>query len=179
MNICVYCGSRLGVNSNYQEVAAAVGKHIVQNGHTLVYGGGSLGLMGVLANSVVHHGGTLIGIIPTLLATEEVLFEHCSELYVVADMHTRKRMLLEKSDAVFVLPGGLGTLDEFFEAVTWNQLGIQQHPIVLLNVDGYFLPLIDLLRHCKQQGFLDISERHNLHIVDSVHEAFAIVTSDV
>lgn len=171
MNICVYCGSKPGSNQHWRFEASELGKRIAMHGHTLVYGGGSLGLMGVLAQSVLDNSGNVIGIIPDVLATKEVMFEHCSELIIVSDMHTRKRTMLERSDAIVVLPGGFGTLDELFEALTWNNLGIHSKQIVLINSDGFYTPLVEMFEHMTTAGFITSHDQSHIFVTTSANDA--------
>jgi len=151
-SICVYCGSRKGAGDEYARLAESVGASIAAAGLTLVYGGGQVGLMGIAARAALATGGKVIGVIPEHLDTIEIAQTGLSELHVVADMHTRKRMMFDRSDAFLVLPGGLGSLDEFIEVTTWAQLDLHDRPILLLNHRGYWNPLLDLLRRVVQQG---------------------------
>lgn len=154
MNICVYCGSRSGDRTEYKAAAIAVGQEIVNRGWGLVYGGGGIGLMGVVARTVYEAGLPVIGIIPTFLATREIAFWECTELIEVPSMHVRKQLMIERSDMLMAMPGGFGTMDELFEAVTWRQLGLHDRPIGLLNVDGYFDPLLQMNAHMVDRGFV-------------------------
>lgn len=156
-SICVYCGSRTGAGDGYARLAESVGASIAAAGLTLVYGGGQIGLMGLTARAALDAGGKVIGIIPEHLDTIEIAQTDLSELHVVADMHTRKRMMFDRSDAFLVLPGGLGSLDEFFEVLTWAQLDLHDRPVLLLNHHGYWEPLMALVRHVVEQGFADRS----------------------
>ena len=136
MNICVYCGSRPGVVPAYAQAARDLGQAIARQGHGLVYGGGNVGLMGIVADAVLAAGGPVVGVIPEALVQREVGHQGLSEQHVVPDMHVRKRMMAERADAFIALPGGIGTLEELFEVWTWRQLGYHDKPIGLLNVAG-------------------------------------------
>lgn len=171
-SICIYCGSRTGVGDEYARLAESVGASIAAAGLTLVYGGGQVGLMGIAARAAIDGGGTAIGIIPEHLDTIEIAQTGLSELHVVADMHTRKRMMFDRSDAFLVLPGGLGSLDEFFEVTTWAQLDLHDKPILLLNHNGYWEPLLDLLRHLVEQGFAGESSFDLFTTVPDLDSAF-------
>lgn len=150
----VFCGSKVGVDEIYRQSAAELGRLLVHHGYGLVFGGGSVGLMGVIADAVLAGGGEIIGVIPEMLATKELLHPNVSDMRCVANMHERKALMAELSDAFIALPGGLGTLEELLEVVTWAQLGIHRKNIGLLNVGGYFDPLVRLIDHAIQEGFI-------------------------
>ncbi len=152
--ICVYCGSGPGSNPRFIETAIALGKILAENRIRLVYGGGSIGLMGALATSVLDHGGTVTGIIPDFLTSRENALTRVQELVVTPDMHERKRLMFERSDAFVALPGGVGTLEELVEQLTWKQLGRHTKPILLANVDGFWEPLLTLLAHMRATQFI-------------------------
>ena len=152
--ICVYCGSGPGSNHRFIEAAIALGKILAENRIRLVYGGGSIGLMGALATSVLDHGGTVTGIIPDFLTSRENALTRVQELIVTPDMHERKRLMFERSDAFVALPGGVGTLEELVEQLTWKQLGRHTKPILLANVDGFWEPLLALLAHMRATQFI-------------------------
>src|SRR5690554_3598049 len=141
-NICVYCGSRVSNNSDFPELARQTGREIARRNWGLVFGGGKVGMMGQVADAALSEGGKVFGVIPTVLKREEVAHTSLTKLYETEDMHTRKAKMETLSDAFLVLPGGFGTLDEFFEILTWRQLGIHDKPIILLNSFGYFDGLI-------------------------------------
>ena len=153
-NICVYCGSGPGLNPAFAEAARALGRVLASSRIGLVYGGGSLGLMGEVARSTLAHGGHVTGIIPGFLSERERMLLEAQELIVVDDMHQRKQLMFAKSDAFVALPGGLGTLEEFVEQLTWTQLGRHTKPIVLVNIDGFWEPLLALLRHMRAEAFI-------------------------
>ena len=153
-SICVYCGSRLGTSAQFQSLAVSVGRWIGQQRGQLVYGGGNNGLMGVLADATLAAGGRVVGVIPHALVDREFAKLDCTELHVVDTMHERKRMMAERADAFLALPGGIGTLEEFFEVWTWRQLGYHDKPVGLLNLDGYFQPLLDFLQSSVRHGLM-------------------------
>jgi uncharacterized protein (TIGR00730 family) len=144
-SLCVYCGSRSGRVEDFRKLAADVGRWIGRHGGQLVYGGGNAGLMGIVADATLAAGGTVVGIIPQALVDRELAKRDCTELHVVANMHERKRMMAERSDAFLALPGGIGTMEEFFEAWTWRQLGYHDKPVGLLNASGYYDALLAFL----------------------------------
>ena len=152
--ICVYCGSGPGKNPAYLAAADTLGRAMAARGIGLVYGGGSLGLMGEVARGVLSAGGRVTGIIPQFLSGKEKMLREVQELIVVDDMHQRKRLMCERSDAFVALPGGIGTLEELVEQLTWAQLGRHQKPIVLANIDGFWQPFLGLLAHMRDEAFI-------------------------
>ncbi len=152
--VCVYCGSGPGTNPRFVEAATALGKILAENAVSLVYGGGSVGLMGAVARSVRDHGGTVIGIIPDFLVSRENAVARGQELIVTPDMHERKRLMFERSDAFVALPGGVGTLEELVEQLTWQQLGRHSKPVLLANIEGFWEPLLALLAHMRETEFI-------------------------
>src|SRR3954471_8200403 len=152
--VCVYCGSGSGSNPRFVEAAIALGKEFAENNIRLVYGGGSVGLMGAVARSVLDHGGTVTGIIPDFLANRERMNPNLTELVITPDMHERKRLMFERSDAFVALPGGVGTLEELVEQMTWQQLGRHTKPVLLANIDSFWEPLIALLTHMRANQFI-------------------------
>jgi uncharacterized protein (TIGR00730 family) len=152
--ICVYCGSGPGTNPRFVGAAIALGKVLAENGIRLVYGGGSIGLMGAVATSVLDHGGAVTGIIPDFLTARENALTRVQELIVTPDMHERKRLMFERSDAFVALPGGIGTLEELVEQLTWQQLGRHTKPVLLANIDGFWEPLLALLAHMRATEFI-------------------------
>jgi uncharacterized protein (TIGR00730 family) len=153
-SICVYCGSRNGVAETFSDTARAVGRWIGERGGQLVYGGGSGGLMGVVADAALTAGARVVGIIPQALVDREWAKRDCTELHIVNSMHERKRMMAERADAFLALPGGIGTLEELFEVWTWRQLGYHDKPVGLLDVAGYYQPLLGFLRSSVAAGFM-------------------------
>src|SRR6476661_1054696 len=153
-SVCVYCGSGFGDDPIFAETALALGREMAERGVRLVYGGGNVGLMGTIAQSVLDHGGYVTGIIPDFLKSREKLLDDVQETIVVPDMHTRKRLMFEKADAFVALPGGIGTLEELVEQMTWAQLGRHTKPILMLNTKGFWKPLLTLFAHMRDQGFI-------------------------
>ena len=154
-SICVYCGSRLGTQPEFADLAREVGAWIGRHGGQLVYGGGSNGLMGILANATLAAGGRVIGVIPKALVEKEWAHKGCTELHVVETMHDRKRIMAERADVFLALPGGIGTLEEFFEVWTWRQLGYHNKPVGLLNAMGYYDSLLTFLNASVEAGFMN------------------------
>jgi hypothetical protein len=152
--VCVYCGSGPGTNPRFVEAAIALGKAFAENDVRLVYGGGSLGLMGAIAKSTLDHGGSVTGIIPEFLTARENALARVQEMIVTPDMHERKRLMFERSDAFVALPGGIGTLEELVEQLTWQQLGRHAKPVLLANIDGFWEPLLALLAHMRATQFI-------------------------
>jgi len=152
--ICVYCGANAGVNPVYAEAARALGRALVENNLSLVYGGGKVGLMGVIADEVLRLGGEVTGVIPTALVEREVGHTGLTRQFIVKDMHERKAMMAKLADGFIAMPGGMGTLEELFEMLTWSQLGIHAKPIGLLNVDGFYDGLTGFIEHASAQGFI-------------------------
>lgn len=169
-SICVFCGSSLGNDPIYQQIAQATGLAIAQQGQTLVYGGGRSGLMGVVADSAIVAGGQVIGIIPQALVDRELAHTGLTELYVVNDMHERKTKMAELADAFVALPGGAGTMEEIFEQWTWNQLGIHQKPCAFLNVEGFYDGLIQTIQDSVDRGFSQARFVENLIVADNIGE---------
>lgn len=152
-SVCVYCGARDGNREEYAQAAEAVGAMLASENWRLVYGAGDVGLMGRVARSVQDAGGTTFGVIPTHLLDWEVGKRDLDQFIITETMHERKKVMLMNSDAVVVLPGGAGSLDEFFEALTWRQLGLHSKPIYLMNVAGYWTPLLTLMEHVVRENF--------------------------
>lgn len=152
-SVCVFCGSRFGTDPGIREMAAKLGELLAHEKMTLVYGGGGVGLMGVLANAALAAGGKVVGVIPTFLLKREAGHPALTQTVVVDTMHQRKLDMFERSEAIIVLPGGIGTLEEFFEVLSWRTLGLHAKPIVILDKGGYWRPLAELLRSCVEGGF--------------------------
>jgi uncharacterized protein (TIGR00730 family) len=161
-SICVFCGARFGTASGSRELAASLGELLAREKMTLVYGGGGVGLMGVLANAALKAGGQVVGVIPRFLLEREAGHPALTETVVVENMHERKLEMFDRCDAIVVLPGGLGTLEEFFEVLSWRTLGLHAKPIVIVDLGGYWQPLAALLRSCVEGGF---AERSHLDVV--------------
>lgn len=166
--LCVYCGSSGAVDEKYRAAATQLGESLAAAGIELVYGGGRIGLMGLLADAVLAGGGRVVGIIPAALRDAELAHSGTTELIISGSMHERKRLMAERADAFAVLPGGTGTLDETFEIVTWRQLGLHDKPIFLVDTAGYWRPLIDLFEHIVGQGFARPLVPQIVEIVPSV-----------
>ena len=152
--VCVYCGSGAGEDPAYTESARILGRALAEARIRLVYGGGSVGLMGIIARTVLDAGGEVVGIIPRFLQKRERVFPDVTELIVTEDMHARKMEMFERADAFVGLPGGIGTLEELIEQLTWAQLGQHQKPVLLANIAGFWQPLIDLLDHMRAEHFI-------------------------
>lgn len=169
-SICVFCGSSLGNDPIYQQMAQATGQAIAEQGKTLIYGGGRSGLMGVVADSALKAGGRVVGIIPNALVDRELAHKGLTELYVVNNMHERKTQMSEQADAFIALPGGAGTLEEIFEQWTWNQLGIHQKPCAFLNVDGFYDDLIKMIQGSVARGFSQSRFVDQLIVANDINE---------
>jgi uncharacterized protein (TIGR00730 family) len=169
-NICVYCGSGFGSDPVFVETAAELGRVMAERDIGLVYGGGNVGLMGTVARSVLDHGGHVTGIIPDFLKSREKMLDDVQETIIVPDMHTRKRLMFEKADAFVALPGGIGTLEELVEQMTWAQLGRHSKPILLLSTNGFWKPLLVLLAHMREQGFIRPGLELNYLVAERVDE---------
>ncbi len=169
--VCVYCGSRLGNKDLFKNQAHELGRLIADADLALVYGAGSVGLMGVVARSARDHGADVVGIIPSHLDDVEITQAGLTELHVTDDMHQRKKMMFERSDAFIVLPGGLGTLDETLEMMTWAQLGLHSKPIIIVNSNDYWSPLLELVDHVVTDGFAAPENAKLLTVVPSPEEA--------
>jgi uncharacterized protein (TIGR00730 family) len=173
--ICVYCGSGFGSDPVFVQTAAELGRLMAEQGINLVYGGGNVGLMGTVARSVLDHGGYVTGIIPDFLKSREKLLDDVQETVVVPDMHTRKRLMFERADAFVALPGGIGTLEELVEQMTWAQLGQHTKPIMLLSVKGFWKPLLTLFAHMREQGFIRAGLELNYLVAERVEEVMPML----
>jgi uncharacterized protein (TIGR00730 family) len=167
-SLAVFCGSRVGVNPAYAEAGRVLGHGLGQAGVRLVYGGGRIGIMGIVADAVLKAGGTVLGVIPEFLTKWEVAHENVTQMVVTDSMHTRKRRLYEESDAFLIMPGGLGTFDEAFEIITWRQLRLHDKPILLCNVAEWGAPLVATIDHAIEQGFADPGCRKLFEVIDTV-----------
>ena len=171
-SLCVYCGSSSGEHPEYAEQARAFGAEMARRDITLVYGGGNVGLMGVVADAVLAGGGKVIGVIPRQLVDREVAHAGLTELQVVDTMHQRKTRMFELSDAFVALPGGFGTLDEMFEMLTWSQLGLHGYPCAFLDVRGYYAPLRGMMDHMVGEGFVRAVQRENVWFGENMCQLF-------
>jgi uncharacterized protein (TIGR00730 family) len=164
-SVCVFCGSRPGRNPAFAEAARAMGEAIAAQGWRLVYGAGDVGLMGEVARAAQAAGARTMGVIPTHLMSQERGKRDLTQFVITQDMHERKKVMFMNSDAIVVLPGGAGSLDEFFEVLTWRQIGLHQKPILLLDSEGYWQPLIALMDHVIDQGFAEASMRESYIVI--------------
>ena len=164
LSLCVYCGSRFGNSPAFLAAAQALGREIAQRGWRMVYGGGNVGLMGATADAAMAAGAEVVGVIPERLLNREVGHRGLSELHVVQTMHERKKLMAELADAFVALPGGIGTFEELFEVWTWRHLGYHDQPIGLLNIEGFYDPLLSFMAHTEQAGFVDASQQSMLAV---------------
>ncbi|MFQ5535643.1 MAG: TIGR00730 family Rossman fold protein [Sphingomonadales bacterium] len=174
-SLCIYCGSRTGVENGYAEAAEELGTILAENGVRLIFGGGAVGLMGVVARSVLESGGEVIGVIPEHLHRTETGFTEVTQLITVETMHQRKQKMFELADAFAALPGGVGTLDEAFEMITWRQLGLHSKPIVLLDIDGYWQPFQALMANITDAGFASAKTNSYYKMVGGVDDVLPAV----
>jgi uncharacterized protein (TIGR00730 family) len=173
--VCVYCGSATGTNPAFEAATEELGRKMVDNAMRLVYGGGHIGLMGIIADAVLEAGGEAVGIIPEHIHIRENQHTGLTELIVVDSMHTRKRLMADRAEAYIVLPGGYGTLDETFEIITWKQLGLHNSPIILLSIDGFWEPLVNMVRHQVEGGFIHAPNQHLFQVATTVDEAMSML----
>lgn len=169
-SLTVFCGARSGLQPEFESTAYALGQWLAENHIQLVYGGGSVGLMGAVAKGCFQSGGYVIGVIPEALKERELDFKQAQELIVVKTMHERKAVMNLRGDAFLALPGGFGTLEEIFEVITWRQLGFHQKPITFLNQNQYYTPLIQFMDHMKQENFISQTDHDRIRIVQSLGE---------
>ncbi len=167
-SLCVFCGARMGHNSVYSDAARAIGRLIAARGWRLIYGAGDVGLMGEVARAALAAGAPALGVIPTHLMSAEVGKRDLTNLVITETMHERKKVMFMNADAVALLPGGAGSLDEFFEVLTWAQIGLHRKPIYLLNVEGYWTPLLTLIDHTIAQGFADATLKTHFTVLPDV-----------
>jgi uncharacterized protein (TIGR00730 family) len=168
--VCVYCGSGKGLNSAYAVAARKFGKELADHNIRLVYGGGSLGLMGEVARAALGAGGKVTGIIPEFLGSREHMLKDVDELIVVENMHVRKQLMFDRADAFVALPGGIGTLEELVEQLTWSQLGRHEKPIILANIEGFWDPFLKLIEHMKKDTFIRAGLPVHVTVVDTVED---------
>lgn len=174
---CVYCGTGHNVSQIYKDIAAQLGAAMAQSKVRLVYGGGRVGLMGIVSQACFSAGGEVVGIIPEHIQDKEVMNDDVTELFIVDSMHTRKKMMVDKSDGFIVLPGGFGTLDETFEILTWKYLGLHDKPIVLVNVDGFYDPLLKMVDHMVDSGFTPFWHRSLYQVVETPEDAIVALSA--
>ena len=174
-SICVFCGSSGKVDEAYRQAASQLGTLVGAKGFDLVYGGGHVGLMGLVADAALASGSSVLGVIPKFLQDYEIGHDGLDELIVTDNMHDRKRLMYERSDAFVILPGGLGTLDETFEVLTWTQLGLSAKPVVLANINGFWNPLLALVDHLVSSGFAREENRSILQVADNMEEIFQMI----
>lgn len=168
-SICIFCGSSMGASAAYREGAVELGKEILKREMTLIYGGANVGLMKILAETVLEGGGEVIGIMPRMLVEKEVAHKELTRMIIVESMSERKTTMVQMSDAFIAMPGGFGTLDELAEVITYNQLRLTDKPIGIFNIDGYFDRLLDFLDHAANEGFLRHEHRQNLIVDSHIH----------
>ena len=174
-NVCVYCGSSSKVDDIYKEAATKIGQMVAAEGWGVVYGGGRVGLMGLVADGALEKGASVVGIIPEHIQGREVQHNDLTELIVVETMHVRKQMMVDQSQAFIILTGGLGTLDELFEILTWKQLGLHDKPIVIVNINGYWTKMLAALEHIAGEGFMRKEDLGMFIVVDSVDEVIEAI----
>lgn len=177
--ICVYCGSRVGYRLSFSDAALQLGRELVERNIDLVYGGGSIGLMGLVASTVFEGGRHVLGIIPRALLPQEISGNTYGELKIVADMHARKAAMAKHADAFIVLPGGYGTMEEMLEMIAWSQLGIHEKPVGLLNVDGYYDGLLSLIDTAVEEGFIEDSARNIMVVAHTAKDLINIMEAYV
>lgn len=175
MRVAIYCGSQMGKKEIYQQTAVEIGDVLAQQGHGIVYGGSKIGLMGLMANAALARGGEVIGVMPEHLQQRELAHPNLTELHIVDTMHTRKAKMIELADALVALPGGCGTLDEYFEAFTWAQIGLHSKPVILYNIDGFYDALIQHFQNMMEEGFIRADQHHLLHVATTTDELLAFL----
>lgn len=175
MNIAIYCGSQMGKNEAYKQAAIEIGRTLAAEGHTIVYGGSKIGLMGFMANAALDAGGHIIGVMPEHLQKRELAHEKLSELHIVDTMHTRKAKMIDLSEALLAMPGGCGTMDEYFEAFTWAQIGLHDKPVILYNVDGFYDALLLHFKRMMEEGFIRAEQHDLLHVVTTADELLTLL----
>lgn len=176
-SVCIYCGSSLGNRPEYAEQAAVLSRTLVRNGISIVYGGARVGIMGIIADTALAEGGKVVGVIPRALVEKEVAHQGLSKLHVVESMHERKALMAELSDGFIALPGGMGTLDELFEVLTWAQLGFHSKPCGVLNVSSYYDQLLSFISMASSEGYIRPQHRDMLIVSDSPDELIALFES--
>lgn len=175
MRIAVYCGSGLGINPIYAEKATELGMILAENGHGIVYGGSKTGLMGKVADAVLTAGGEVIGVMPTHLQKREVAHASLTEIHFVESMHIRKAKMVELADAFIALPGGGGTMDEYFEVFTWAQIGLHEKPVILYNVNGFYDALLQHFTRMLEEGFIRTEQKSLIRVATTPEEVLEII----
>ncbi len=170
---------RDGAKPVFKEIATKIGEKLAEENIALVYGGASLGLMGATANAVLKNKGKVIGIMPEVLVEQEAAHTGLTEQHLVTDMHTRKKMMAEKSDAFLTIPGGFGTLDETFEILTWKYLGLHNKPIIILNIEGFYTPLINMIDHLIENGTVNQKQKDSFTVVNTVEEIIPAIQAEI
>ena len=178
LSVCVFCGSRMGNDPAYEAAAQQLGAALAANDWRLVYGAGDVGLMGAVARATQEAGGNTFGVIPVHLLDREVGKRDLTHFVITENMHERKKVMFMNADAIVTLPGGAGSMDELFEVLTWRQLGLHEKPVYLLNINGYWDPLITLVEHMIDHGFADQSFRDHMRVVQSVNELASALRAD-
>jgi uncharacterized protein (TIGR00730 family) len=176
-SVCVYCGSSSRVDQVYKDAAVELGQALAANNWNVVYGGGRVGLMGLVADSALKAGSKVVGIIPRHIEAREVQHTDLTELHVVESMHVRKQMMVDRGDAFVILAGGLGTLDEFFEILTWKQLGLHDKPVVMVNINGYWTKMLEAIRHIAHEKFMRDEDFGMFQVVDTVADVPAALSN--
>ncbi len=167
-SVCVYCGSSARVDQVYKDAATELGKTLAANDWGVVYGGGRVGLMGLVADAALTAGARVVGIIPQHIQAREIEHTDLTELHIVDSMHIRKQMMVDRGDAFVILAGGLGTLDEFFEILTWKQLGLHDKPVVMVNINGYWTKMVEAIKHIADEKFMRMEDLGMFQVVDTV-----------
>ena len=175
MKVAVYCGSQQGKRPIYMEMAAKLGAELAKQGHQIVYGGSKIGLMGAMANEAITHGAYVVGVMPEHLSKHEIVHSHLSEIHFVESMHVRKKMMADLADAFVAMPGGCGTLDEYFEVFTWAQIGLHEKPVILFNVDGYYDALLQHFERMIADGFVREEQRDILKVANTIEELITLL----
>jgi uncharacterized protein (TIGR00730 family) len=174
-SVCVYCGSSNLISQRFKDSAFVIGTELAKRGSRVIYGGGHVGLMGIIADSALKAGGEVVGIIPDHIRSQEIQHDRLTELHIVPDMHTRKRMMVERAEAFIVLPGGFGTLDELFEILTWKKLKLHNKPVIIFNQDGYWDTMIKLVDQTIADGFSQPADRTLFQVVENTDALFALM----
>ena len=178
-SVCVFCGSRFGTDTAYRQAAQELGIALADNAYRLVYGAGDVGIMGAVASATQAAGGETFGVIPVHLLDKEVGKRDLSTFIITENMHERKKVMFMNADAIVTLPGGAGSLDELFEVLTWRQLGLHNKPVYLLNINGFWDPLLTLLDHIVANGFAEQTFRDSLQVVDDVPTLLELLRKDL